>query len=161
VSDIWIVDSGTDRVHQYTAAARMSGSQLAATSFALNAGNSNPQGIADPPTKVMAPGASPTNDATPNNAVNLEDATHRSAAWPPEVTRGPSRDRFGARMAREQAFASFVPERFDLLTTLAKRPVEAMEAAQKPARFTESEQSIIDFAFELTGRLAALLGNNI
>jgi hypothetical protein len=162
VSDIWIVDSGTDRVYQYPAAAvRTSGSQSAATSFALSAGNSNPQGIADPPTNVMAPGASPTNDATPNNAVNLEDAAHRSAAWTPEVTRGPSRDRFGARMAREQAFASFVPERFDLLTTLAKRPVEAMEAAQKPARFTESEQSIIDFAFELTGRFAALLGNDI
>jgi hypothetical protein len=50
VSDIWIVDSGADRVYQYTAAAsRTSGSQSAATSFALAAGNTNPQGIADPP----------------------------------------------------------------------------------------------------------------
>jgi hypothetical protein len=50
VSDIWIVDSGADRVYQYIAAAsRTSGSQSAATSFALAAGNTNPQGIADPP----------------------------------------------------------------------------------------------------------------
>ncbi len=50
VSDIWIVDSGTDKVYQYTAAAgRTSGSQSAATTFALAAGNANPQDIADPP----------------------------------------------------------------------------------------------------------------
>ena len=50
VSDIWIVDSGTDKVYQYTnAAGRTSGSQNAAASFALAAGNSNPQDIADPP----------------------------------------------------------------------------------------------------------------
>jgi hypothetical protein len=50
VSNIWIVDSGTDRVYQYTAAAtRTGGSQSAAASFALAPGNTNPQGIADPP----------------------------------------------------------------------------------------------------------------
>jgi FG-GAP repeat len=50
-SDIWIVDNGTDRVYQYTSAAsRTGGSQPAAASFALAAGNTNPQGIADPPT---------------------------------------------------------------------------------------------------------------
>jgi sugar lactone lactonase YvrE len=50
VSDIWIVDSGTDRVYQYNdAASRTSGSQAAAASFALAVGNANPQGIADPP----------------------------------------------------------------------------------------------------------------
>jgi hypothetical protein len=51
VSDIWIVDSSTKKVYQYTAAAsRTSGSQSAAASFALAANNTNPQGIADPPT---------------------------------------------------------------------------------------------------------------
>jgi hypothetical protein len=50
LSDIWIVDSGTDRVYQFTAAAaRTSGSQSSASSFTLAAGNTNPQGIADPP----------------------------------------------------------------------------------------------------------------
>ncbi|RIK72126.1 MAG: hypothetical protein DCC67_19700, partial [Planctomycetota bacterium] len=52
VSHIWIVDSGTDRVYQYNgAASRTSGSQSAALSFALAAGNANPQGIADPPSR--------------------------------------------------------------------------------------------------------------
>jgi hypothetical protein len=50
VSDIWIVDAGADRVYQYTAAAtRTSDSQSAAASFALALGNTNPQGIANPP----------------------------------------------------------------------------------------------------------------
>jgi DNA-binding beta-propeller fold protein YncE len=50
VSDIWIVDNGTDRVYQYIgAASRTSGGQNAAATFALVAGDANPQGIADPP----------------------------------------------------------------------------------------------------------------
>ena len=57
VGNLWIVDSGTNRVYQFdNAASRTSGSQSPSTSFALAAGNTNPQGIADPP--VPAPGAS-------------------------------------------------------------------------------------------------------
>lgn len=49
-SDIWIVDNVTLKVYQYIAAAgRTSGSQAAAATFALAPGNTNPQGIADPP----------------------------------------------------------------------------------------------------------------
>ncbi|MBC7819723.1 MAG: VCBS repeat-containing protein, partial [Planctomycetaceae bacterium] len=49
-SHLWIVDNNTDRVEQYdNAVSRISGSQSASTSFALAAGNTNPQGIADPP----------------------------------------------------------------------------------------------------------------
>ncbi len=47
---IWIVDSGTDKVYEYTnTRAKTSGSQSAALTFNLAAGNTNPQGIADPP----------------------------------------------------------------------------------------------------------------
>ena len=55
VSNIWIVDSGTDRVYQYNAAATFANgsSHAADVAFALAAGNTNPQGIADPP----APGS--------------------------------------------------------------------------------------------------------
>lgn len=54
VSNIWIVDNGTDEVYQYTAAAtRTSGSQSAASTFALASGDANPQGIADPPPTDM------------------------------------------------------------------------------------------------------------
>jgi sugar lactone lactonase YvrE len=69
VSDVWIVDSGTDKVYQYVStASHTSGSQNAAATFALAAGNSNPQGIADPPpadlsltpaTAPIAPGLPP------------------------------------------------------------------------------------------------------
>jgi sugar lactone lactonase YvrE len=50
VSDVWIVDSGTDKIYQYAgAASRISGSQNASATFALAPGDTNPQGIADPP----------------------------------------------------------------------------------------------------------------
>jgi hypothetical protein len=50
VSDIWIVDNGTDKVYQYvSAASRTSGSQNAGATFNLNPFDTNPQGIADPP----------------------------------------------------------------------------------------------------------------
>ena len=46
-ADMWIADSGTDRVYKYTAAAsRNSGSQAAAANFVLTTGNTNAQGIA-------------------------------------------------------------------------------------------------------------------
>lgn len=49
-SHLWIVDNGTDRVYQYdNAVTRTRDSQSASTWFALAAGNTNPQGIADPP----------------------------------------------------------------------------------------------------------------
>ncbi|MFT7640240.1 MAG: VCBS repeat-containing protein, partial [Pirellulaceae bacterium] len=50
VDDIWIVDATSDSVYQYNAgASRDSGSQTADAVFSLAAGNTNPQGIADPP----------------------------------------------------------------------------------------------------------------
>src|SRR5262249_24644962 len=59
VSNIWISDSGTDRVYQYNAAAtRVSGSQSAALSFALATANGNAQGIADPPAPTTSVAAS-------------------------------------------------------------------------------------------------------
>jgi hypothetical protein len=86
VSDIWIVDSGTDRVYQYNGAAnRTSGSQIAATSFALDPGNTNPQGIADPPAgfEVASPLAGPF--STANTGIGGQTApksrpSHSSAA---------------------------------------------------------------------------------
>ncbi len=47
---IWVVDNGTDKIYQYNSGrSRNSGSQAAAAIFALAVGNTNPQGIADPP----------------------------------------------------------------------------------------------------------------
>jgi hypothetical protein len=77
-SDIWIVDSGTKKVYQYTAAAsRTSGSQGAAASFALAANNTNPQDIADPPlaeTLADATFATPAAPRPPSAAPVLPQA---------------------------------------------------------------------------------------
>ena len=55
VCDVWIVDNGTDRVYQYIQGALTIAvySRSSSNSFALAPGNTNPQGIADPP----APGS--------------------------------------------------------------------------------------------------------
>lgn len=61
VNHLWVVDNGTDRIYQYDgAASRTSGSQSASTSFALTAGNTNPQGIADPPPTHAKPKPMPS-----------------------------------------------------------------------------------------------------
>ena len=73
VSAIWIVDNGTDRVYQYDSAAGLtSGSKSANSSFALAAGNTNPQGIADPPP--------PSNNMPIANAVMASPTANASMA---------------------------------------------------------------------------------
>jgi hypothetical protein len=58
-SHLWIVDNNTDRIYQFdNATSRTSGSQSPSTSFALASGNTNPQGLADPPDPTLAPCAS-------------------------------------------------------------------------------------------------------
>ncbi|QOV89185.1 hypothetical protein [Humisphaera borealis] len=53
--DLWIVDNSTDRSYRYAAAAtRTSGSQAAASSYALAAGNTNAQGIVAPAVALPA-----------------------------------------------------------------------------------------------------------
>jgi len=88
VSEIWIVVSGTLKVYDYTAAAsRTSGSQNAASTFALASGDTNPQGIADPPPADMEIGIrkaflmpittdmfTPTTAATPNAVSSVSPA---------------------------------------------------------------------------------------
>jgi hypothetical protein len=52
---LWTVDNGTDRVYEYTnGRARRNKSQTASVVFALNSGNGDPQGIADPPPAPQA-----------------------------------------------------------------------------------------------------------
>ena len=49
VNHIWTIDASTDRIYQYDAAVtRLTGTQEPSVTFALVAGNNNPQGIADP-----------------------------------------------------------------------------------------------------------------
>lgn len=70
---IWIVDNGTDRVYEYTnSRSRNSGSQTAALSFALASGNTNPQGIADPPAPASA---GPTSVASTLDKSNGKEIT--------------------------------------------------------------------------------------
>ncbi len=70
VSDIWIVDAGTDRVYQYSGAtARTSGAQNASSSFALAKADRNPQGIADP--RSLATSFTVTSDSLSRNQTTV------------------------------------------------------------------------------------------
>jgi DNA-binding beta-propeller fold protein YncE len=81
VSDVWIVDNGTDKVYQYIgAASRTSGSQNAGATFALAAGNSNPQGIADPP---------PADSLAPKAALPIALSQPSDTAFPAVSSAGP------------------------------------------------------------------------
>jgi hypothetical protein len=116
VSDVWIVDSATDRVYQYTAAAsRPSGSQSAATSFPLAAGNTNPQGIADPP---AAPGAFSFAPPAPKKlGAAAISALARSTAIQGATTRPP----------QKPVLAS--PARFIVAASPPQSPLQAIDKA--------------------------------
>jgi hypothetical protein len=85
VSHLWIVDSATDRVYRFDGAAgRTSGAQSPSASFALAAGNTNPQGIADPPVPgaglARAPRSLDQRDVSPTASTAVWDAEHTAQA---------------------------------------------------------------------------------
>jgi hypothetical protein len=98
VSDVWIVDSGTLKVYDYAgAASRTSGSQNASATFALASGDTNPQGIADPPPADMllmptSSAAVPAVAAVPSpadrDALFALLAPHADRTWTPAGTSG-------------------------------------------------------------------------
>jgi hypothetical protein len=86
---LWIVDAASDRVYQYDGAVtRTSGSQSSSTSFPLAAGNSNPQGIADPRLAVRQAGDANLDGVFSSNdlvqvlqAGKYEDDVASNATW--------------------------------------------------------------------------------
>ena len=85
VRHLWIVDSGTDRVYQYNDSTVLtSGSQSAAAVFALAAGNTNPRGIADPPspgsmlaeaTSVVSARTAPSSTLVPLSVARMSSSS--------------------------------------------------------------------------------------
>ncbi len=103
VSDIWIVDNGTDKVYQYVgAASRTSGSQNAGATFALASGNTNPQGIADPPTADMH-----LTPATVSSPSNTQVTTASSSTSVPLGGLTPTAAGGRPTSAADQLFADF------------------------------------------------------
>jgi hypothetical protein len=121
VSHIWIVDSGTDRVYQYNvAASRTSGSQSAALWFALAAGNTNPQGIADPP---VATANGSTVDSLGESAalISAADSTSNETATGMTTIRPAERGR-SAPARRPTNFSANVQASEDFNLLIGSRP---------------------------------------
>jgi hypothetical protein len=131
VSDIWIVDSGTDSVYQYTgAASRTSGSQAAAASLALAAGNTNPQGIADPPAAGFVAGAG----SRPNDSSVVRDVDFGSGYSTAHAsqTRAVRRNLLDERIAindRDAAFDDLVLRRMHNRVSSGTRDEPLVESA--------------------------------
>jgi hypothetical protein len=137
VSDIWIVDSGTDRVYQYTGAAtRTSGSQSAAASFQLAPGNTNPQGIADPPSHIAA-----RFDSLVANRTNSQTAAVTTA--PEHGQQAKKKINF---VAREQYFESLAAERFELIENRVRLP--GFTDASVASIHQLANDVVVDDAFE-------------
>lgn len=148
VSDIWIVDSGTDRVYQYTgAASRTSGSQTAAASFALAAGNGNPQGIADPPPELAS--ALPA-VAGRGRAGDIAGMVERESRWLAQWGHASAPKGNDKMLARERAFESFAPQPNSVL---AWQEPQRTAATSKPGLSSlrmdaDDGPAAIDFALE-------------
>lgn len=139
VSDVWIVDSGTDRVYRYVAAAgRTSGSQNAAANFALTSGNTNPQGIADPP---------PRGTAVDAKFVRAESS--RDVAAPLSVER-PGADRHVARRARDRFFDALSMASVAATRALARGNPTWLESKPSDSieRHGDAESGSVDEAFK-------------
>jgi hypothetical protein len=144
VSDIWIVDSSTDRVYQYVgAASRISGSESAATSFALAAGNTNPQGIADPPT----PDATPYESSAFAPIDVQSDAASAAAILPIAVNTKLVTRKINA-VARERFFESLATERWDTQFSPAHRQVFADSYVPNDNQSAIENHTDLDDAFE-------------
>jgi hypothetical protein len=145
VSDIWIVDSGTDRVYQYAAAAgRTSGSQSASASFALAAGNSNPQGIADPPfaNHETSPAAASLNRTTAEVEPDVSVHVRRPNAAPAKMRI--------EMLRRDEAFASIASQRVAEALRAAPRHDggDSVDKYWNSASLDESEQAVLDFSLQ-------------
>jgi len=124
-SELWIVDNTTERVYQYNAAVGVtSGSRSASSSFALAAGNTNPQGIADPP--------------PPSNSVRM----------PIAVMASPTANAFMAPIANSKASdIAFSQFSGDVVHSRASKPFERDRAASEPSLPSlHSRNSVIAFS---------------
>jgi hypothetical protein len=135
-NDLWIVDSGTDKVYQYVGGKSWtSGTRSASATFNLSAGNTNPQGIADPPTGLTpatAPGSADTAALAVEAPVAAESPiapTPGRAASAPGLAlafqAGSSPPGIGRQAAWTAALAEAHAEdaTYDLLSRLATRPI--------------------------------------
>jgi len=105
---LWVVDSGSDKVYEYAGARpRTSGGQAAAATFALAAGNANPQGIADPPAGPADP--APAAGTAPAAADWSGAAVPHGALVDPPAGRSdrPSADPAGAAVAVPRPVATW------------------------------------------------------
>ncbi len=140
VSDIWIVDSTGCKIYQYTAAAtRVTGSQSSASVFALAAGNTCAQGIADPPPQEMSSAVvGQKTEATPVASMGTR-ILNRVASLLTPVARKKA-DVVSSNLQREEVSRLPVAVRGDLPAAgIRNRRTQQRTGAQLPATQTWSE----------------------
>jgi hypothetical protein len=150
VSDIWIVDSGTDLVYQYVgAASRISGSQVAASTYALAAGNTNPQGIADPPRGL---GREPVTSHWISSSSSVGFLAFTTAGsdvtFDHSVNKAPKR-KSEAALAHHAVFENFAPQTTYLSVEQAPQCKATITGPELPELNVDNDhQTAVDLAFE-------------
>ncbi len=135
---IWIVDSGTDRVYEYVnIRGKDFGTYYSAKSFALAPGNTNPQGIADPPP------LSASLNTTPGSAVSNSSSSSSFMQAPIVLLGASSIERASLRSL--MAVTEGVDQFMSRFSALPAEPTRVSNAQSIPVlsrpRFAE-EQSI-------------------
>jgi len=141
VSDIWIVDSSTCRVYQYSGAVgNANGSQQNANvTFGLAPGNTCPQGIADPPPQEMSSEIVGLKTEAPPVASMRTRILNRVASLLTPVARKKA-DLGSSNLQREEVSRLPVAVRGDLSAAgIRNRRTQQRTAAQLPATQTWSE----------------------
>jgi DNA-binding beta-propeller fold protein YncE len=148
VSDVWIVDSGTLKVYDYAAAAgRTSGSQAAAATFALAPGDTNPQGIADPPPAdmLLTPATAPLAPNQPTDVV-FPAAASGGVSVVASVSSAAGRDAVFALLGRQSPPRPGEPSvnlaAGAVLTPWVDRPTPVADRAGTPARVSGGQMSL-------------------
>ncbi len=157
---LWTVDSASDRVYEYTnSRSKSSGSQAAAASFALAAGNTNPQGIADPPAPISAPVSAPAQSQPSGQGSNAQLPS--SMSFGPIVASGqpvsePNRssselDRSMVRSLREELpTVVHATSHQSSLSNLVMQPARSKSTATESERTSgdDADSALADTDFE-------------
>lgn len=161
---LWVLDSEKRRVYQYNhAVGQGDGGRFADSFFDLNAGNTNPQGIADPPPPSSSLNAGPSSVVS-NNSLIVNANSRRFALAPGVLPSVLTTERVVATqsvMVRNESVDEYM---INLASSLTVTPISTIipQSISNPSRSRLADEQSIDLALaddELNDSLHAIANN--
>ena len=164
--DIWVVDNGTDTIYQYAnSRSRRTDSLVATATYALAVGNTNPQGIADPP-PVSSMLAS-SNDIVARNDNGMEMASALGVGPVPMPSFGtPSSNVSATTLHRVQSSVRSTDDFMSILGRSSQMPQAPVSIVRTTPVVTNesidpSESDEFELADDNISDLIGLVANNL